>query len=342
MARSDVLPNGTQLGLTLDKYQELMGIPVAAFNGLNDPGDPVSFQCTAIWKQRDRDNLIRFIRMTEEMRENEVNHFLSKKYVEDQIFDWGFPLMLNKGHLIEIGYKHISIIESEYELDYTADADIVTIDTTTDVTDTDEIKVFYQDEDVEIHPDSVVLDGGELTIVIQRARLVDPDLNDNREDPLEYATDANYVDYVDIKRVYYTEEDAATLIWLNATTGNEMTQVARPIVEDQALGIIELIPATYSGGWALSNYAYCPTPRRVRISFISGVVSERSNILTARMCHTLMPFKPQDCESVTQYWNKDNELHPSKVTTPYGTAYGAVEAWVFDSRFKSGGGGMFA
>jgi hypothetical protein len=343
MARSDVLGNNAKLSLTLDRYQELMRIPVAEFNGLNKPGDPVTHACTSIWKQRDRDILARYLNMAEEMRENEINHFLSMQYTEAKLYDYGFPLILNNAFIAQIGTQNISVIELEYEIDYTVETGSdITIALSTDVTDTDEVKVYYKGEDVEIHPTSITIYGGNLTIIIPRARLLDPTLDTNAEDPLQYATDGNFVTEIDIKRVYYVESTAAEFVWRDTTTGNELTQAARPIITDEDLGIVECYPATYASGWTLQNFMYSTEPWKIRLSFVSGKMSERSNILTARLAHTLMPFSPQDCEAVRQYWTKDNEMHPSKVTTPYGTAYGAVEAWVFDSRFKSGGGGMFA
>jgi hypothetical protein len=342
MTRSDVLGSNVQLSLTLDKYQELMRIPLAEFNGLNKPGDPVTHACTAIWKQRDRDILARYINMAEEMRENEINNFLSKKYVGNKLYDYGFPLILNKGFIDQIGTQNTSTIELEHEIDYTVQTgDDITLTLSTNVTDIDEVKVYYDGEDVEIYPTSISIYGGNLTIVIPRARLVKPSLMDDREDALAYSENDNFVAQVDIKRAYYVESTAAEFVWLDSESGDELTQAARPIIVDDDLGIIECYPATYASGWTLQNFLYCDEPWKIRLDFVSGLMSERSNILTARLAHTLMPFSPQDCEAVRQYWQKVNELHPSKVTTPYGTAYGAVEAWVFDSRFKSGGGGMF-
>lgn len=342
MARVFDLTPGVELGLTLDRYAVLMRIPEPAFNGLNKPGDPVSYYCNKVWRQRDREHLAHYIAMAEELRETEIGHHISEKYIEGEKHDYGFPIITDKGFVTQVGKQKTSVIEEDYEVDYSGGGDTITLETATSVTDESEIHVFYQDEDVEINPSDISIQDGDLTVEIPKARLVKPSLMDNREDPLSYDDDDNYVEYVDIKRVYYDESEGMEFVWLDTGTGDEETQTVRPIVENAELGIIRPYPASYSdGSWALTNLKYTTYPWLVRVNYLSGVMSStRAELVTIKLAHTLMPFTPIDCESVTQYWQNDNV--PTDTHTPYGSTKGAVDAWVADSRFKTGGGGMFA
>ena len=77
---STILPSGQELGLTLDRYQEIMRLPINAFNGLNRPEDIPQYQCSAIWKQSDRLYILEHLTQAEEMREVELGYALAPKY----------------------------------------------------------------------------------------------------------------------------------------------------------------------------------------------------------------------------------------------------------------------
>lgn len=347
MARSDILSSGVEIGLTLDRYAELLRIPEAAFNGLNKPDDELKFACNTIWKQHNRDHLAMYIAMAEERREQELGFYLFPKYTtEDLPYDSNI-VILPRAYLKEIGEKtttDIALAEAiTYRDVYAAIIDPIVLSIATTVTDTDEIKVFYPDEDVEIHPSKISISGGTATIEIPRSRLVDPDLNDNRDDPLAYDTDGNFLTTVDVKRVYYDESEGAKFVWLNSVTTAEETQKAKPVIDDYDNAIIKLFPANYSGGaWTLTAFAYSGYPYYNRVRWVSGIeASMNTQLLTARLAHTLMPYKPIDCESVTQYWQNDSTVDP-RTHTPYGNKAGAIECWIADSRMKRGAGGMFA
>jgi len=343
MTRSDILDAGVELGLTLDRYAELLRVPEAAFNGLNKPDDEQKFACNTIWKQHNRDHLALYIAMAEERRETELGYNIFPQYdSEDYIYDSNL-FALNKAYLVEIGEKTTVDIDLGVTVTYGALVDPVTVAVTTTVTDTGEIKVFYPDEDVEIHPSSISISGGTATILIPRSRLVKPSLNDNRDDSLYYNNDDNFLVTLDVKRVHYDESEGAKFVWLNCTTGAELTQSAKPTIDDLSNSIVRLLPANYSAGaWTLTAFAYSGHPYKNRVRYLSGI-QESMNIqlMTVRLAHSLMPYKPIDCESVTQYWQNDSTVNPRKTMTPYGDKNGALECWVADSRMKKGAGGMF-
>jgi hypothetical protein len=341
MARSDILPDGVKLGLTLDRYAELMGIPEAAFNGLIKDEEIPQYACNTVWKKRHRDNLAMYIAMAEETREEELGYHISRKYLtETHMF--GNPITLKRAYVSQVGEETVSTIQAGYTLTYGNDP--VTVSIATTVSSANEIRIYYPGEDVEIHPSNISISGGIATISIPKSRLVKPELNDDREDTLRYDNGDNFLETVDVKRVYYDETAGIEYIWVSSTTYAELTQQGKPILENSRLGILKTYPALYANGvWAAKSYTYDSLPLQIRVKYVSGrASSQRVELLTAKLAHTLMPFKPIDCEAVTQYWQKDLEVNKRAVITPYGSSNGAVEAWVFDSRQKLGHGGMIA
>lgn len=352
MARvTDGLLDGVELGLGIDRYQELLRLPEAVFNGLNKPDDPTKYACETIWTQTARDDLAMFIAQAEEMRRQELGYYVVPQYVLNEEHPYGNPVALNWKHIVNVGVKTTSTILAGVVLDHGAEAnpnDPVEISVATSVTNTGEIGVFYPGEDVEIRPFSISISGGTATIKIPRSRLVKPALNDDREDHLYYHENDNFLATVDVKRVYTDTGTGAYLVWTSVDLviagvktypdGTEDTQDALFRIADCRTSIVNLFPASAGAGAALKRY---PLPSVVRVSYIAGRrTSMSTEMRTVRLAHTLTPNKPTKCEAVAQYWADDNKPHESAVTTPYGNKTGAVDCWLADSRAKVGMGGM--
>lgn len=353
MARvsDNLLGSGVTLGLTLDRYQELLRLPEASFNGLLKDTDIRRYDCTDIWKQTDRDYVANYIAEAEEMREQELVYPPSPRLILNEMHRFGNPLVLDKKYIVALGTETTSTIEAGVALDHgveTAPNDPVTITVTTTVTDATEIAVFYPGESVRILPSNISISGGVATISLPRSRLVDPTLNDDREDPLSYFENDNFLETVDVKRVYMDATSGVVFVWtsmdlvaagaLTYPDGSEATQQALGSISNYRLSVVSVYPGSGGSG---ANYTYCIDPTFVRVSYKAGRrSSQRTEIQTLRFAHTLMPYRPQSAEAVQQYWVADNEAHPSKITSPYGWKSGAVEAWIADSRAKIGGGGM--
>lgn len=350
MARvsSGFLPANSQLYLTLDRYQEIMRLPIAAFNGLNKPEETPQFECSTIWKQSDRDYVAQSLMSAEEMREQELGYPLAPKYfVEEQ--EYGHPITLLNKHLIQIGERKYADVSLAAALTLSAGGvinDPVTLTIATTLTDASEIHVYYPGESVEIKPYSVVISGGTLTIKLHRSRLVDPALLDDRDDHLYYNDDANFIATVDVKRVYYDVATGADYVWDLAECGLtlnqqivEATQTAYTNIRDNRLAIVDTLPAVYSAGnWTQASFSQNKLPRWIRVRYLAGrQTSMMTEMQTARLAHTLMPNKPCSCPTVHQYWQEDTTK--GDILTPYGQRQGAIDAWLTDSRQKIGQGG---
>lgn len=338
-----ILGDDTILGTTLDRYQELMQLPPAAFNGLYREDDEVEYQCPTVWRQYDRDNLAQNLAEAEERRERELGYHLSPKYrTETQRYSQ--PVILEWKYLVAIGIRATQDIDLGVVLDHglpgTPNDPVEFTVTVASGTDPDEVRVFYPGEDVEIKA-RVTVSGTTATIKILRSRLVKPSLNDNREPPLDYRENSNFLPTVDVKRVYTDLTGGVNYEWTYAqaclpSSLTEDTQEAKALIDDYRLSVIRMYPA--SSGVIVRALKYPVLPWQVNVSYLSGVQSSTTNeLLTARLSH-IMPAKRSPCSIC---WEDDVKIHESKVTTPYGNKVAAVDAWNADARLKVGQGGKF-
>ena len=348
MARTQDLSLTQQTGLTLDRYQELLGLPIAAFNGLNKPDETPVYECSTIWRQFQRDNLARYLAIAEEKREQELGYFIAPKYVESEEYEIKSPTILNRKHLISIGKKTITTIQDDVTLTYRDGSNVILDPVPLTVTSSDITSIMtasgmviqYHGEDVPIHPKSVVVATGTVTFLIPRSRLVNPEFNDDREDPLQYDDDDNFVESVDIRYVSYDPTEGVKYITYG-TAFAETSEDGQALITNKRLSLIELDIYNAPCSIAFFNCSNTSSPI-TRISYLSGREdSVMTQLQTLRLAHCLMPFEPCACEPTHQYWRDDVTENPSDTLTPYGSKSGAVEAWIADSRAKVGQGGKF-
>lgn len=354
MARvsDNILPPTAQLGLTLDRYQELMGLSVCAFNGINRPDDNLDPACSSIVTQTQRDDLAMYLLQAEEMREEELGYYLGAKWrVEEQNVWRANPFTLDKKYLIEVGWPTWTAIQAGVALDWGLDPtnpnDPVEISVATTVS-TSEIVVTYPGEQVQIRPSSITAVGGTVTIQIPRCRLVRPEYNQDWADPPSYFNAAVFLDEVDVYRLYADPSQGTEFKWIqpNCDTDCEPNcQTACAIIlghEAYTLSLVHLYPATYSGGsWTRATcFAYTGMPNSVQISYRSGRRQRMADeINTIRLAHTLMPRPPCSCDIVRQRW-EDDYAPLERQWSPYGSRRGAIDVWMADSHAKIGWGGM--
>jgi len=347
-----ILQPDIELAVTLDRYQELMRLPIAAFNGLNKPDENPVYACSTIWKKSERDAVLLALHQAEEMREEELGYHIAPKYEVMDNLEYASPIILpvNK-HLIKLGKKTVVDIQDGYVLNLgveSAPNDPVILTVATTVTDIGEIFVYYPNEDYKITPYSISISAGVATIKIPRSRLVKPELQDDREDPLDYYENDNFLATVDIKRIYYDPATMFEYVWLSdcntctLSTLTTTTQNAYARISDHRLAIIYHEPTSYAGGvWTRVSMAQCNIPDYVIAYTLSGRQSSTiTEMQTIRLAHTVMVNKPVSCPTVHQMWQEDIQPVPN-MWTPYGNSAGAVQAWIADARQKVGQGGKF-
>lgn len=348
-----LLESGQILGVTLDRYQELMNICPCAFNGIEKTEESTCCDCAAIWGQGDRDALAIALGRAEEMREGVLGYHVSPKYISEEMHDYVLPAILNRKHLITVGVETTSNILLGAPVTLSAGGvinDPVTIVVATTVTDSSEIRVYYPGETVEIRPSKVTIAAGNATILIPRCRLLHPDnMVDCAPWPL-YDVDANFLTSVDVKRVYMDTTKGADFVWFgnclcNCSSLTESTQSLYPRIRDKRLAIVDLWPANYSvtlASWqrVCCMQHYC-TPE-IRISYKSGKqLSFEVAMNTIRLAHSLLSDFVPDHLDLCECWKEDRLPAEKQEATPYGNSNGAVKAWMADSLAHVGRGGKF-
>jgi hypothetical protein len=338
----NTLADDYQEGITLDRYQELMGLPLNAFNGLNNPDEINDYVCSTIWTQGHRDYLAKYLAASEEMREQELGFFIAPKYISNERHVPKSSTILNRKWFVKIGKKTDTLISSGVSLVLSTiygvyDPVVIIVPTT--VTDASEILVTYPGEKIAIHPTYVSISGGNVEIRIPRGRLVDPTLNDDREDHLDYFDDANFITSVDVYRRWYDPTYGIEIVSHIENTFTESIKAGFALVLDNRTAVVEVHQATWVAGVPSPDCAAsCTDFKFMRINYLSGRQSSiKVELETARLAHTLMPYSPCACEPVQLYWlddcnSKDYDL------TPYGNKSGAINAWIADSRSKIGFG----
>lgn len=353
MARTDILPEGSVLSVSLDRYQELLRLPEAAFNGLNRPEDDGCYDCNAIWKQTDRDGLALAIMQSEEMREQELGYNIAPKY-RTETYDYGLPLVLKGKFLIEVGSPVCTAIQLAVPVvlrtiyNVILDPVIITLASTALPAN---IVVTYPGETVAIHPSKVTSNAGIVTIEIPRSRLVDPAINTNCEPAPRYDDDANFLTEVDIYECVNDPSQGAFITWYGDckpcyNTVTTTKQLAFTRITDKRLAILKLHPASYdsgTGNWTIQVPTLCCQPDAIEITYKSGkTISSQVQMDTIRLAHTLLPaFIPDRMNLCLNCWTNDIAKDPGNLVTPYGTSTGAVAVWMTDSRAKIGFGGKF-
>jgi len=338
-----LLPD-VKLSVDLDRYQELMRLPPAAFNGLLRENDIREYDCEHIWNQSDRDNLAMNLAQAQEIREQELGYYLAPIYV-DETFLYSNPVVLRRKHLIEIGEEITEDVEDGVSLTLSNGGiiDPVEFTVTVDFTDADELVVCYPDEDVEINTQSVTISGTTATVTILRSRLKKHSLDINYYDSEfpRYDDDANFLTTVDIKRRYYQNETGAYFVWMpgNCSVTVQTTQQAQSVIDDYRRSVVNMYPGLYANGaWTYKPLTKNYLPTHINLRYVSGRQrSMNTEMLTARLSH-VQPAKLSPCSIC---YEGDIKVHESGATTPYGNSVAAVEVWMSDSRAKVGHGGMF-
>jgi hypothetical protein len=258
--------------------------------------------------------------------------------------------------------------------------DPVTFTTTVTFTDTNELIVRYPTsyyttgcESYMIRPSCVSISSGVATISIPRARLLKPEYYlDYADDPdrPDYTDDSYFLNVVDVYRNYLNETTGANIVWrrhegqINCMTCvtsvscdpsgacSDVRQLACPYVREQRMGVIQLEPATYSGGWSKASYAVgCRNPDQVEINFMRGyheryeTVDENLARAVIAMAHNNMPRRYCSCD-VQSLWYEDDTraLEPAVRLKAGRSTWGNYEAQQilneFDRDRNSYGGGL--
>lgn len=348
---SSTLIDEGNTAVPLELYAHAVQYPPNAFFGVAKSGELTRY-CDRIWLKSERDTIAFFLAEAQEEIENIIRFPLAPTWYTDEDHPYRFPIVAKWGKVIAAGVRAETMIaDSEVVTHDSTDPVVLTVATT--VTEESEIRVFHEDLDIEIIPSAVSISGGNVEISLPRHRLVKPSLVDNPEAGLDWATTSNFVDAVDIKRIYNDPSTNATLVWAHTCGGStcalcsQYTQDGCMYLMDKENGSFEIVPASYSGGSWKSQTSCCTgRPHRAWINYYAGLqeLTKQARDTVIMLAHAKMPSTPCGCEQVTRLWKRDNNipgvLTKERINCPFGVSDGAWVAWRFTQAMRRLGIGV--
>jgi hypothetical protein len=231
-------------------------------------------------------------------------------------------------------------------------ADPATFTHATTVTDEDEICVYHPGTAIQIYPSDITISGGNVTVSIPWARLVDINHQDNDEVGHTYtdvppsATSA-YTATIDLYRVYTDDSIQAGIIYPHKESGScdceclsccgtcsDYEENACMYIRNSEIGSVDVLPATYSSGWTAScPTCYCTAPEYIHLNYKAGLQTLTAQVEDAiiRLAHSKMPSPPCGCGIANEMWSRDRKtpdvLDAKRLDCPFGTSDGAWFAW---------------
>lgn len=333
--------------VTLSRYAAIIGYAEPAFWGVAHP-DNRKYACREIWTKPQRDNVARYLVEAQADIEETIHYPLEPKWFEDTIPPVNnlASILAPQNRVIQMGRRAISTVQASAPVSHTQDPATIGPLLTT-ATDADEIKVYYPGTDQEIEPVKVAISGGMVTIWIPRVRMVHPDKMDNPSTGLDYADLGNFLDAVDVYRVYNSPAITGELVWrkdtYNASTVENSSAVAT--IVDAKRGVIAVNPTADPPYCAGRTYL-----TGITLYYQAGLLElpQIGEDAIMRLAHSKMPAEPCGCEGVRLVWKRDADIPQfmsrERLNCPYGMNTGAWIAYQFAAsmtawRMSSWGGG---
>jgi hypothetical protein len=340
--------------ISLARYIKITMIDECGFWGVFYDGQPQS-ECRTIWIQSERDMVDRYLQEAQDEIEQVINYPLCRRWFTENV-RYTCPIQARWGEVVAGGVAALSNIAVGSVINYATEPAVVGPIATT-VTDPDEIRVYYPSasstECIEITPSRIVLSGGSLTLYIPRCRMVDPSVMNNDRAGLDYNDLSNFLAAVDVLRLYNDTSENAEIVYPHGCSGScslcgEYTQDGCIYVRDPRLGILDVQPATYSGGaWSTGGPSCCNrSPERTRLYYYAGKhpLTRQEEDAVVRLAHAKMPDEPCGCDDIRRLWARDRHvpdiLTRERLNCPVGQSDGSWVAWRFAQQMKLVRGGL--
>lgn len=320
----DTIPDALERScVSLARYAKIVGYSECAIHGVNMESEAHGDCENPIWSQFQRDTLLRYLAEAQADIEGILGYPLCPTYFTAEEHPYRFPVHTKHVKVIAAGVRAESNVLASAAVDYSVEpARIGPV--ATSVTDEDEIKVFYPGSEREIEAQRVVISGGTVTVWIPRCRLVAPDAFDTPQGGLDYDDLSNFLNVVDVRRVYTNNATNAQLVYphrdsvtpcaaCGCATCGEATTDACLYVLNSNTGALNALQATYSSGsWSATECRACHTsrPGKVRVNYLAGLTTRDLKLESAviRLAHTKMPYSPCGCDPLKSSWERDNRI----------------------------------
>jgi len=318
--------------VTLAAYARHIQVCECQFFGVKDAPNCTGTGCKTIWTKEERDWVQYYLAESQWEIENIIHYPVGKRWITEERHSITYPILTRLGYVISGGTQTESAISAGEAVDHTTDPATVGPIATT-VTDAEEIHVFHPGSDIEIDPSAITLSGGFVTIRIPRCRMVKPVHANNPATGWPYANLAYFSATVDVKRIYNTNSNPATIIHQKACADcEEETEPVCLNIQKGKIGQVAIGGRCIPGEWVDLNY-YAGRP--LITNGVYTAFGRQAQDCIIRLAHVKMPHAPCDCDPVTNLWERDRNVlvdnfgRPLRGVTPFGVEEGAWTAWRF-------------
>ncbi|MHA1962839.1 MAG: hypothetical protein ACW99U_21830 [Candidatus Thorarchaeota archaeon] len=340
MARAEA----AQPYFTLDDYRKFMGIPLCAFNGVEDPDETVT-KCDHYWTQAEREMVARALYNAEETLALHLRFYIGEHFLTDEDIVWTDPMQLRFGYIVGGGVRGRTEVTPTAS-DFTTDPATITVTQTDFPGGTSEIVIVEDSTGYKINPDKVTSAGLSYVIEIDQCKLIEWDDLEDQILPIDYdplfpaATWLKLADLT-IYREYLDDSDQATITfnpacdcWCGtACTGADYTGCVWVI--DTTISKVRVNMSDYSDGAWTCNYPSltgCYHGSKVDVNYQAGTTNIPGwKEAIVRLAHTNMIVAPCGCTLFDQALLRDRNIPPvlttERINCPLGQSDGAWYVW---------------
>ena len=332
--------------ITLAAYaRHIQACECGFFGVVNGPECVYSSGCRAVWTKEQRDWAQYYLAEAQYEIEKQARYFIGRRWVVDEEHNYENPVLTNYGYVHSGGVKTETAIQDGAAVSHATDPATVGPIATT-VTDINEIHVYHPGSDLEIIPSSITLSGGAVSFEIPRCRMVKPELQDNPSAGLEYSTLTNFSQTVDVKRIYNTNNNPATLVYRKCQTRTDCTDTEKTAclcVRYPKIGSVAVEPdCLYTCGRLYKvKLNYYAGRRFVDDNGLLHPWARQAQDAIIRLAHAKMPHPACDCDAASEMWARDRNVivdgfgrYQRGGMTPFGPQEGAWVAWEFAEDMK--------
>lgn len=338
---SEIILPWDEMALKLWKYARWLHYSEYAFYGISH-ADNEKYACREIWTKDQRDEIARYLVEAQFDLEDVIGYPLNPRWFTDEQHRYGSILKARWGEIISAGVEEITVLEASASVNLVLDPSTVTIATA--LTSTDGIRVFYTQEDQEIFPYKMEITGGNLVIYIPKSRLLKWDLLNNPSEGYDYADSSIYQQNVKVQLHETDPSINADLVWAHSCDSicsssgcSEYTNTACIYIRNNSLGLVDVVPAEYSGGSWGTNITTCcrGNPQYARLNYRAGkqTLPHLMENAIISLAHARMQDPPCGCSEALRIWKRDSAvprlLTAERIECPFGYSDGAWRAWKY-------------
>lgn len=342
--------------ISLPRYAKLIGYDECAFWGVVYEGQSEA-ACNTLWTEFERMTIAQALAAAQQEIEQAVGYPLCPTWVAGNITQepdgndrWvdNQPYRVRQvtryAHVIEPGVRAATVVASGATVNHATDPAVVG-PLATNAVEVREIQVYYPNSKRQIEPSRVTIVDGQVTIEIPRCRMVKDNRFNNLDGGWMYDDESNFLDAVDIKRLYNDPSVNAELVrpgcQNHACQGGcgECIHAACIYIRDSRNGVVDVRPATYSAGHWQSAHP-CQPYEIVRLNYRCGLqkLSLQAEMAILRLAHAKSPEAPCSCAKTEHLWRRDRHvpevLTRERLNCPFGLEQGAWVAWTFAKALK--------